>query len=307
MVVFEQVQSSRLFQSTSSAVGAGWWGFQVITGAAIDGTPIPLDRALQDAKLSGTFIYATSAPDFSTPQKISDFIEAIDEILSFVIGGRALIFLPTGETSQIKPQIAKTVALTQRGSIVSTNTGINVPLCNTGVLTAQIAAGSGITISGDENGLVFDGGSSPSVSLGGLLSSDTFQPDNLATLQFSGMTQGTFSFNVFIRRLALSTELNWGFQTLIPNQNVGTNKDALLYLAAWLPLADGTAQALQTCWDSLRRSTWRTRTIYLRHPHQVVFYRPEFRQQPDHNQTLASFYRTKCRQTDHAFPCGEQH
>src|ERR1700761_994903 len=86
LIVFEPVLSSRLFQSTSSAAGAGWWGVLVVDGAPLDGKPIQLDRALEDAKLSGTFIYAPSAPDLSTAAKTTDFIAAIDEILSFVFG-----------------------------------------------------------------------------------------------------------------------------------------------------------------------------------------------------------------------------
>jgi hypothetical protein len=239
MIVFEQVFSSRLFRSTGVAAGAGWWGFQVIPGAVTDGQAIPLDSALQDPALSGTFVYAAGAPDLSTPDKTAGFIESIDSILETIIGTRALIFLPTGDSSQITPKIAQTASLKQQGSTVSTNTGLNVTLTGVPGLTAQLAAGAVITVSAGGDGLILDGGSSPSMSLGGLLPDDTFQPDNLSTLHFAGETQGTFTFAVFIRRLALSARLNWGFQALVPNPKADGDGDALLHLAAWLPLADG--------------------------------------------------------------------
>jgi hypothetical protein len=242
MVVFEQVLTSRLFQSASSAAGAGWWGFQIVDDAFTDGQPVPLDRALQDSALSGTFVYTASAPDLSTLQKTENFILAIDNILE-TIGSRALIFLPTGDSSQITRQIAQTVALKQRETQVSTNTGINVPLCNTGVFTAQLAPGALITVNDGGDGLIFDAGDNPSLSLAGPNGqplSYTFQPDPLSTLHFAGTVQGTFTFTVYIKRSALSTELNWGFQTFIPNPHAGKNGDTILYLAAWLPLADGT-------------------------------------------------------------------
>lgn len=243
MVGFEQLFSSRLFQSTSSAAGAGWWGFQIAAGAVTDGKPIPLDRALQDATLSGTFVYTPSAPDLSSSPKVTTFIQAIDDILSTIIGSRALIFLPTGDASQITAQIALTAGLRQTGTQVTTNTGFNATLTGLPGLTAQLASGAVITINGDGDGLIFDGGSSPAMSLGGLLSQDTFQPDNVSTLHFAGPTQGIFTFSLFIKRFALFSELNWGFQVLIPNPDAGNN-GALLYLDAWLPLADGTVPDL---------------------------------------------------------------
>lgn len=244
MVEFQQVSQSRLFQSTASAAQAGWWAILLPTAVTPPGAPIPLDDALSSTTFQATFIYAAVAPDLSG-NNLTAFIDAIQKILDGIIDTRALIFIE-GFVSGPKPSLAGTpvvAGLRQTSSQVIVNTGVNVVL--TGVkgipqVQAALASGSSITSSGDA--LLFSNSNAPAMTIiwpGG--GNDTYQPDNSSTLAFAGPNQGTFQFGIFIRRLALNTSLDMGFQVMIPNDHTG--KDTAPTLQAMLPFADPTLPA----------------------------------------------------------------
>lgn len=242
MVSFGQLQKSRLYQSDSNVTSAGWWGFQISANATPTDKPIPLDAALNDATLGGTFVYAATAPNLSSDDNVQKFIAKIDGILGTIIGTRAVIFLPSGEIGSISAATAVTIPLVQWSGPVSVNQGVNVSLTNgNGVaITAQLAGNSVLTINGTGDGLLFTGPNSPALTLGGLLPADTSQPDNLANLSFTGDALGSFTFRIFISRQALNHTLNWGFQAIIPKSGA-SSQDPFPYLSSWLPLADGTS------------------------------------------------------------------
>lgn len=236
MVSFGRLQNSRLYQSDSNVAGAGWWGFQVSQSATPGTNPIPLDVALKDASLDGTFVYAATQPNLGSSGDVEAFIGKIDEILSKIIPTRAIIFLSSGEINQIPNSSTVTVPLVVVGGAIRNNPIPDVIL--TGVVpgvTAQLNASS-LTMTEPGDGLLFTGLSSPALTLGGLLPADISQPDNLATLRFTGDAQGTFSFSVFISRQALNGTLNWGFQAIIPKPS---DQEHFPYLSSWLPLANG--------------------------------------------------------------------
>jgi hypothetical protein len=236
-VVFQQLSSSRLFVSDNNLSGAGWWAFLVPKDTPLDGKPVPLDTALNSAALSTSFIYSPTAPDFSPKEALDGFIAAIDAILGSLISPRALLFLSSGALADVTKQNATIIELT--GSPVTVNKAPPpIPLCTAkSPIQLAIATGSTLSVSPQIDAIVFDGGSSsPSVSLAGLLSQDTYQPENTASLLFDGPAQGAFTYSLAIRRGALKARLNWGFQTLIPNNTPST----IAYLTAWLPLADAS-------------------------------------------------------------------
>ena len=237
MVSFGRVQNSRLYQSDSNVAGASWWGFQISPSATPGTNPIPLDVALNDSSLDGTFVYAATRPSLGSSSDVEAFIGKIDDILSKIIPTRAIIFLSSGEINQIPNSSTITVPLVPAGGTVRNNPIPDVILTGVPGVTAQLHT-STLTTNDSGDGLIFTGSTTPALTLGGLLPADTTQPDNLATLYFAGDTQGTFSFSIFIARQALNGTLNWGFQAIVPKPMAALN-DPFPYLSSWLPLADG--------------------------------------------------------------------
>ena len=237
-VVFQQLSGSRLFVSGSNLAGAGWWAFQVPEGTPLDGKPVQLDTALNSAVLNASFIYSPTAPDVSSQEALDGFIAAIDAILGGLISPRAILFLSSSALANVIRRNATIIELT--GSPVTVNKAPPpIPLCTAKApIQLAIATGSTLSVSPQIDAIIFDGGSStPAVSLAGLLSQDTYQPENTASLLFDGPAQGAFTYFLAISRTALKARLNWGFQTLIPNNSPST----IAYLTAWLPLADASA------------------------------------------------------------------
>ncbi len=239
MVQFEQVSNSRLFQSVGS--GAGWWGVLLPANVTPPELPISLDDALTSSTLQSTFVYSAVAPDLAGAN-LTTFIDAIQGVLNGIFDSRALIFVagfvPTAEPPLVGTPVV--AGLRQQDTQVFVNTGVNVILTGiTGIppVEAQLASGSSIAAAGDT--LLFNGSSGPAMTIAWPQSgADTFQPDNTSTLAFSGPDQGSFRFGIFIRRLALTTKLDMGFQVVIPNDHQGSQTSP--QLSAMLPLADGT-------------------------------------------------------------------
>lgn len=241
MVEFKRVLQSRLFQYQTSDVLAGWWGILLPEKVTPPDQAIPLAEALQSTTLEATFIYSAVAPDLSG-KNVTDFIEAVQQILNGIIEPRAMIFVE-GSISGKPPSFEGepvVVKLRQQNTNVFVNVGVNVVL--TGVkgipqVQAQLASGSSITPSGDA--LLFANDSGPAVTIAWPGSGkETFQPDYTSTLAFTGLEQGTFQFGIFVRRLALNNSLDMGFQFVIPNDHQGG--EATPQLSAMLPFADGT-------------------------------------------------------------------
>lgn len=237
-VSFQQVANSRLLVSTSNIAGGGWWAIQVPEGTALDGKPIGLDAALNSKTLVASFVFSASAPDL-TGGGLDAFIKAIDDVVNAGYTPRSMILLADPTLAAGAVQNPLVLGLTGNNPVTVNTAPKAIPLCSAAApITLTIRAGSSITLTQQNDGLIFDGGSNPAVTLGGLLSADTYQPNSTATLAFDGPTQGAFIYSLAILRTALKARLNWGFQTLIPNPN--NNQPTIIYFTAWLPLADNS-------------------------------------------------------------------
>jgi hypothetical protein len=239
MVQFQQVANSRLFESKESG-SSGWWGILLPENVTPPTDPVSLADALTSSALQATFVYSAIVPDLSA-NNLTTFINAIQGILNGIFDSRALIFIagfnPASETPVgTAPVVA---GLRQQGTNVFVNTGANVVLTGANgspAVQAQLAGGSSITAPNDV--LLFNNSSGPAMTIAWPQSGpDTFQPDNTSTLAFSGPTMGTFQFGIFIRRLALNTQLDMGFQAVIPNDH--HEAENAPRLSAMLPFAAG--------------------------------------------------------------------
>jgi hypothetical protein len=240
-VSFQQVSTSRLLVSSSNIAGGGWWAIQVPDGTPLDGKPVSLDAALNSKTLVASFVYSAKAPDL-TGDGLKAFIAAIDNVVNAGFTPRSMIFLATPALAAGAVQNPLVLGLTGNLPVTVNTAPKAIPLCSAAApISLTIFAGSSITLTPQKDGLIFDGGSNPAVSLTGLLSADTYQPDNTALLAFDGPAQGAFTYSLAILRTALKARLNWGFQTLIPNPN--SNQPAITYFTAWLPLADSSGAA----------------------------------------------------------------
>ncbi|HUV97629.1 MAG TPA: hypothetical protein VMV98_09185 [Acidobacteriaceae bacterium] len=240
-VSFQQVSTSRLLISTSNIADGGWWAIQVPEGTTLDGKPVGLDTALNSKTLVASFIYSASAPDL-TGDGLSAFIKAIERVVNAGFTPRSMILLATPALAAGAVQNPLVLGLAGNNPVTVNTAPKTIPLCSADApISLTIRAGSTITQTQQNDGLIFDGGSNPAVSLSGLLSADTYQPDSTAVLACDGPAQGAFTYSLAILRTALKARLNWGFQTLIPNPN--SNQPTITYFTAWLPLADNSGAA----------------------------------------------------------------
>lgn len=241
MVMFERAFASRLYVSTSNLRQAGWWGFLISPTAVPPPGPIALDQALADTGLNGSFVYAAIPPVLDTADQTTDLIVKLDEIIQPTVSQRAVVWLPSGLVRAISATTARVQGLNTIGGQVRTNTGFDVILTGSpDVPSVNASANPGATVTVGDGGttLVFAGSSLPAVELGGPMAPKLRQDDNSARLAFTGETLGSFRFALAIERRSLSTNLAWGFQALVPN-DVTQPAQALPYVTAWLPLANG--------------------------------------------------------------------
>ncbi len=288
-VVFQQLAKSRLFVSTSNSA-AGWWGFQVPLDTPLDGKPVQLDAALSSTTLKASFVYSATPPDLSSDDAINAFIGAVDAVLGGIISPRAMILLATGALANGALQNPLVVGLTAGKQVTVNEPPPPIALCTAKKpITLTILAGAAIGPNQQIDGLIFDGGNNPAVSLTGLKTGDVGQDDNTATLMFAGVASGAFVLSLTLKRAALLARLNWGFQTLIPN--TGGNDPTILNLAAWLPLADASGASA----DEMLGFTFQANPV---NPNNELsctstqFFFTGRNSGPDIRTSLASFYRT---------------
>ncbi|SNR54825.1 hypothetical protein [Puniceibacterium sediminis] len=260
MVQFIRYQDTRLYTCSSNSAGTGGWIF-----AAINRTPTADEKLLPDGPLTltealvweakdweGTLVYLATEVDQATAHT-AQFVDMIRTILATTFGKQGgLIFLPSldyldADEATIRAAIGAddlfVVPFSRSNGTIRPQQFFDVLL--TGVPGVSASFNPSVTFhvppEAAESYIQLDptGSSTPAVSLTGPSAPDTAQPDDLsARLWFDGPASGAFRFGLTIRQPSLRTDLNMGFQLLIPNpESTGTDPSVLPYLPAYLPLA----------------------------------------------------------------------
>lgn len=230
MAFFQEVDKSPLYLAASGDPG---WLALVLGPDAPKPWPegIELGRALSDASLNGSFVFASQAPPFTDPDALVAQIRAVIQPLAAT---RAIVWLR--DPASITTKTAATMGMRPDGSQVSG--ALTAPLIQHGDVAALgLTAPSGATLAqdppstgtdvelsmGGRGTIWFNGPSAPDAS--------ETQQIGLARLHFAGPHRGCFEFDTVLERQFLHDGFNWGFQVVL----LSGARD----LATWLPLARG--------------------------------------------------------------------
>ncbi|WP_374419923.1 hypothetical protein [Chromobacterium sp.] len=241
MIAFERMAGSRLYINQANLAGAGWWAWLLAAGAPAPAGPVPLSDALENAELSGSFVYCAIEPDL-TGDKAAAFIAALDAILATIIGGRALVWLPRAEQAPEAKEKGWVLSFSTSGGGWSSSNGLDLSLTGGAGIGVAIASGAALTVAESGDALMLTRRNSPSATLSGGMAPTLYQDDYSASLAFAGTALGSWRFGFKTARQALELNFACGFQLLVPNPAADRagSEQPVKDLSAYLPLVNGS-------------------------------------------------------------------
>ena len=271
MINFNQCMSSALYVAENNQASGGWWGFVIMNDESdqtqLPATPISLKDALENTTWAGSFVYIASGPYPDTNKNQDEVLKFIAKIKTLSSGGMGvLVFLQNSSLENIDPQtLATFICITRMdGKVKLGGGGPGLQVNLTGVDGVELALdpNSKLSVSSDGTGdfIQIDNSTTPVAKLVGTFPPKQFSASsNSAQLHFAGSQKGALTFSLSIGQSSLYDNTNWGFQFLIPNNDLskadaGTDQKSaaiykagiLPYLSAWFPFAhrDDTEQEI---------------------------------------------------------------
>lgn len=257
MVQFTRLDDTTVYLSGSNPQAA--WVFIVTANvdkpdpAQLPATPLSLSQALSytSKDWAGSLVYFAAQAKMVT-ENPSAATDAIAALLNTTFGEQgAVIFFPTAalineDADKLVARIGSTlemVALSKRNDKVTPIGFFNVVLTGIAGVSAEFNPSCKLSVpedAADAYILLTANAGVPVVTLDGPSQPNQTTPHSPnATLHFDGVALGTFRFDVEISQPSLIDDLNMGFQLVVPNPDKNsTNKNAVPYLAAYLPLAE---------------------------------------------------------------------
>lgn len=219
----------RLFVAENQTSDRGFIAFVVPANVNPPGKDtVTLEDALGTFNYMGTFVFGAKRPTIADSQSAEAFLQSIYSIVP--ASTRQFIWLTDPANITVNTVYSAEI----NGNGTSFQTALNAIITNS--LTFQIQSGMQISLDDDGSTLLLDGSSNNfQIGFSGSSKPD-MNPVTQGRLPFSGSLRGCVQFTAYIQRTSLQTELQCGFQCLIPSSD---NPDSTP-LSEWLPFIDPT-------------------------------------------------------------------
>ncbi|RBL89314.1 hypothetical protein [Chitinophaga flava] len=215
---FRKTLTDKLFVAIDAANDRGFMAF-VTPDTPPDKDVISLSEALTNNSWAGSFVIGAKGPDLKNKDDADKFLEKIFNIVGTT---RQFLWVPDMQLVDV----VYNGRFTANGNSAIFDTSVNL------VLTPSLnfVISSGVNIRPDDDGnnllldngrLAFDGPSTPQM-----------QKVVNAAIPCIGSYRGCVQFTGFIERTSLLTNLQWGFQLLIPSDGVTKTR------SEWMPFSN---------------------------------------------------------------------
>ena len=218
MAFFTQTLYAPLYAASEGAGDYGWCGYLLPSSSPYHDSTIELKQSFDD--LDGSYLFASVAPDLTTPERANRFAKAVAAIIATVTG-RTFIWL----VDPANPLVANSPLLgfEKRDTVFEVKNALRARL--TSLLGIQI--GSNMRLAVDGQTLTIRNNLGGNISLTGTAAPTTSIQDD-ALVPFSGPARGAFQLGIFMERESTVRLLGFGFQYYFP-QTPGPGSSSQYY------------------------------------------------------------------------------